>query len=29
MDEYLTKPLRPDALQAVLKKWLQAAESPT
>jgi signal transduction histidine kinase/CheY-like chemotaxis protein len=24
MDDYLTKPLRPEALQAVLSKWLQA-----
>jgi CheY-like chemotaxis protein len=23
MDDYLTKPLRPEALQAILSKWLQ------
>jgi CheY-like chemotaxis protein len=28
MDEYLTKPLRPEALQAVLKKWLRPGEGP-
>jgi len=26
MDDYLTKPLRPDALVATLKKWLEAPE---
>ncbi|WLT31212.1 ATP-binding protein [Geothrix sp. PMB-07] len=28
MDDYLTKPLRPDALVATLNKWLQPPEEP-
>ena len=29
MDDYLSKPLRPEALDAVLERWLGAAPQPT
>ena len=28
MDDYLTKPLRPEALKAIVSKWLQEAPNP-
>ena len=29
MDDYLSKPIRPDALQAALDRWIRVANPPT
>jgi len=29
MDDYITKPVRPDAIDAILVRWIDTSRSPT